>query len=88
MGLAMGAPSSPTFSEIYLQYIEHSTIYEILLKYNILGYVCYVDDILIVYDTKRLISLKSSTASIKLPIPYSLPWKKKRKIRLIFWTSQ
>jgi peptide methionine sulfoxide reductase MsrA len=52
-GLAMGAPSSPTFSEIHLQYKEHSTIYEILLKHNILGYFRYVDDILIVYDTKQ-----------------------------------
>jgi hypothetical protein len=53
MGLDMGAPSSPTFSEIYLQYIEHGTIYKILLKYNKLGCFRYVDDILIVYDTKK-----------------------------------
>jgi hypothetical protein len=53
MGLAMGATSSPTFSEIYLQYIEHSTIYEILLKHNILSYFWYVDNNLIVYDTKK-----------------------------------
>jgi hypothetical protein len=53
MGLAMGAPSSPTFSEIYLQYIQHSTIYEILLKHDILGYFRYIDDILIVYNTKK-----------------------------------
>jgi hypothetical protein len=51
----MGAPSSPTFSEIYLQHIEHKIIYEILLKHNILGYLRYVDDILIIYDKKKTV---------------------------------
>src|SRR5215475_5775315 len=49
-GLAMGAPSSSILSEVYLQYIEHTAIYDVLLRNQILGYFRYVDDILIVYS--------------------------------------
>jgi hypothetical protein len=69
----MGTPYSPTFSEIYLQYLEHSSIYEILLKYNILGYFCYVDDILIAYDNKTTDITEVLNRFNKLPILYNLP---------------
>jgi hypothetical protein len=46
----MGAPTSAIFSEIYLQYIEHTSIFDILTQNNIHGYFRYVDDILLVYD--------------------------------------
>jgi len=49
-GLAMGAPTSPILSEIYLQYMEHSHLYTILTENKILGYFRYVDDILIMYN--------------------------------------
>jgi hypothetical protein len=49
-GLAMGAPSSALLSEIYLQYIEHNHILD-LLKKHIISYHRYVDDILMVYNT-------------------------------------
>ena len=49
-GLAMGAPTSPTLSEIYLQYMENIHLYKILNKNNIIGYFRYVDDILIIYN--------------------------------------
>jgi len=48
--LAVGAPTSSIFSEIYLQYMEHTTFVDILNQQIILGYFHYVDDILIVYD--------------------------------------
>jgi hypothetical protein len=48
-GLAMGAPTSSILSEIYLQYLENTKIFDILLKQHIIGYFRYVDDILIVY---------------------------------------
>jgi hypothetical protein len=51
-GLAMGAPTSAILSEIYLQYIEHTLLINILNNNNILGYFRYVDDILIVYNKK------------------------------------
>jgi hypothetical protein len=34
-GLAMGAPTSLIFSELYLQFLEHAIIYNILIKNNI-----------------------------------------------------
>ena len=49
-GLAIGAPSSAILSELYLQYIEHTIIYDTLTKHNILGYFRYVDDVLLAYD--------------------------------------
>ena len=49
-GLAMGAPTSSILSEVYLQYMENTTIYELLKKHRIEGYFRYVDDILVVYN--------------------------------------
>ena len=49
-GLAMGVPSSSILSEIYLQFLESTRIYDILLRHQIMGYFHYVDNILIVYD--------------------------------------
>jgi hypothetical protein len=46
----MGAPTSSIFSELVLQHIEHTAIYDILTSNHILGYFRYVDDILIVYN--------------------------------------
>jgi hypothetical protein len=48
-GLAMGAPTSSVFSEIFLQHMENTTIYKILTQNHIIGYFRYVDDILIIY---------------------------------------
>jgi hypothetical protein len=48
--LGMCAPTSAIFSEIYLHYIEHTSIFDILTQNNIHGYFRYVDDILLVYD--------------------------------------
>jgi hypothetical protein len=49
-GLAMGSPTSSTFSEVFLQHIESTAIFEILVQNHIIGYFRYVDDILIVYN--------------------------------------
>ena len=48
-GLAMGVPTSSIFSEIYMQYVEHTKIFEILVKHKLVGYFRYVDDVLIIY---------------------------------------
>jgi len=45
----MGAPTSSILSEIYLQYVEHTAIDEVLIRSNILGYFRYVD-ILVAYN--------------------------------------
>jgi hypothetical protein len=52
-GLAMGAPTSAILAEIYIQNTEHTQIYDILIKQHIIAYFRYVDDILIVYDSKK-----------------------------------
>jgi hypothetical protein len=51
--LAMGAPTSSVLSEIYLQYLEHTAIIDILLQHKITGYYRYVDDILLIYNTRH-----------------------------------
>jgi hypothetical protein len=65
-GLAMGAPTSPILSEFYLQILENSKMYTLLLDHNTSGYFRYVDDIILIYKkTPRTlkISLTASTNS-------------------------
>ena len=52
-GLAMGAPTSSILSEFFLQHLENTQIYDILLNYNIVGYIRYVDDLLIIYNDRK-----------------------------------
>jgi hypothetical protein len=63
-GLAMGAPTSSIFSEIYLQLLENQKIYQLLNKHNIKGYFRYVDDILIVNDKPLPTYMTSQKTSI------------------------
>jgi hypothetical protein len=49
-GLVMRALSSALLAEIYLQYLEHTQILNLLIKHKILSYRRYVDDILITYN--------------------------------------
>jgi hypothetical protein len=49
----MGAPTSSVLSEIFLQYLENTVIYDILRKADITGYFRYVDDVLIIYKEDR-----------------------------------
>jgi hypothetical protein len=46
----MGAPTSATLAETFIQHLEHTIIYEILKKHQIIDYYRYVDDILIIYN--------------------------------------
>jgi hypothetical protein len=52
-GLAMGAPTSSLLSEVFLQSLEHNSIYNILVENKIVAYFRYVDDILIVHDNQE-----------------------------------
>ena len=45
----MGTRTFSMTSEIYLQYIENTKIFQILVKHKIEGYFRYVDDILFTY---------------------------------------
>jgi hypothetical protein len=46
----MGAPTSAILAEIFIQYVEHNHIINILQRHHIIHYYRYVDDILIVYN--------------------------------------
>jgi hypothetical protein len=50
----MGSPISSTIAEIFLQHFEDTHIKQLLDTKNILFYTRYVDDIVIIYDTKRI----------------------------------
>jgi hypothetical protein len=52
-GLAMGAPASSLFSEIYLQCTKNNKILDILLTHHVIAYFRYVDDILTAYNQKQ-----------------------------------
>jgi hypothetical protein len=52
-GLAMGAPTSAILAEVFIQYLEHTNIWDILRKHQLIDYCRYVDDILIIYNAKK-----------------------------------
>jgi hypothetical protein len=51
----MRAPTSSILAETYLQHMEHTQIYSILIKQQIVvvAYFRYVDDILIIYEENK-----------------------------------
>jgi hypothetical protein len=51
--LAMGAPTSSLFSEVFLKYLENTKIYDILQTSKVEGYFRYVDDVLLVYKDSQ-----------------------------------
>jgi hypothetical protein len=63
-GLAMGTPTSVMLSEIYMQFLQNYTIYNILKTHNIKDYFRYVDDILIVYNNTESNIHESSSSSL------------------------
>jgi len=48
----MGSSISNTIAEIFLQHIENTHLKQLLDTKNIIFYTRYVDDILLIYDTK------------------------------------
>jgi HJR/Mrr/RecB family endonuclease len=57
----MGSPISSTMAEAFFQHIENVQIKQLLESKNITFYTRYVDDILIIYDTKRTTASKIKT---------------------------
>ena len=49
--------TSSIFSEIYLQYLENTKIFDILVKHHIISYFQYADDIPLVY-TNSVINIE------------------------------
>jgi hypothetical protein len=52
-GLAMGAPT-PSMLSVYLQGMENTTIYDLLIKHQVEGYLRYGDDILVLYREDKI----------------------------------
>jgi hypothetical protein len=52
-GVSKGSPTSSIIAEIFLQHIENTQLKQIIDTNNIIFYTRYVDDILIIYDTKK-----------------------------------
>jgi hypothetical protein len=52
-GLATGAPSSGLIAEFFLQNLEDTHLTQLFGKHSINAYFCYVDDILIIYDSRH-----------------------------------
>jgi hypothetical protein len=53
-GVSLGSPVSSTIAELFLQHFEDIRIKQLLDTKNIIFYTRYVDDILIIHDTKRI----------------------------------
>jgi hypothetical protein len=84
-GLAMGSPTFSIFSEIYLQYIENTAIYDILRYNNIAGYFQYVDDILIVYNntTTNIIDVFNSFNEVMPTMKFRIVVEVDNKIKFL-----
>jgi hypothetical protein len=53
--VSMGSPFSGIMAEIFLQHLENTQLKQIIDTNNTIFYTGYVDDILIIYDTKKKI---------------------------------
>jgi hypothetical protein len=50
----MGSPISSVMAEIFLKHLEEQYIKQFLDSRNIIFYIRYMDDILIIYDTNKI----------------------------------
>jgi hypothetical protein len=50
----MGAPTSVILAEIFIQHLEHTTVFNILMKHHIIDYFRYADNTLIVYNRHNI----------------------------------
>jgi hypothetical protein len=85
IGLAMGAPTSSILSEIYMQYLENTTIYDILRDFKIEGYFRYVDNILVVYkgNTTNIKKVLNSFNNINPELKFSMEQEKDNKLNFL-----
>jgi len=89
-GLAMGAPTSSIFSEIYLESLDNQEILQLLNKHNIKVYFRYVDDILIVYDrnTSNIHDVTEDFNNIAPELKFTLEREMNRQINYLDITIQ
>jgi len=83
--LAMGAPTSYILSEVYLQYMENTTIYESLIKHKVEGYFMHVDDILKVYkeDKKNIHKLLEDFNNLVPSLKFTLEKEQNNQINFL-----
>jgi len=84
-GLAMGAPTSSVLSEVYLQYMENTAIYELLVKHKIEGYFRYVDDILVMYkeDKTDILEVPEDFNNMVPSLKFTLEREQNNKINFL-----
>jgi hypothetical protein len=86
--LAMGALSSPILWEIFIQYMEHIQILDILTRYKIITYSRYVDNILIIYnkDSTNIEHVLLEFNALHPKIQFTMEMEVDN--RMHFWTCQ
>jgi hypothetical protein len=58
----MGAPTSPILAEIYMQYLEHNDIYDILVHHHIVAYFRYM---LVIHSSFTVTTKQTDLRSIQ-----------------------
>jgi hypothetical protein len=83
-GLAVGASTSSILSEVYLQYMENTTIYDFLLKHKV-GYFRYVDDILLMYkeDNTNIHRMLDDLNNLAPTLKFTLEEEQDNKINFL-----
>jgi hypothetical protein len=73
------------FSELLLHYRENTKIINILLQYNAIGYFCYVDNILIVYntDTTNIYNVLNNFNNVMPTMNFTIEEEKDNKINFL-----
>jgi hypothetical protein len=76
----MGAPTSSIFSELFIQYMEHTLLYDIVTHNQVLGYYWYVDDILLVYDdpSTNIDTVLDQFNNAKFPLQFTIETEQQR----------
>jgi hypothetical protein len=84
-GIAMGAPTSSFLSEIYLQFLENTKIFDILKEKKVTGYFRYMDDILIIYNenTSDANQVLKSFNDISPSLTFTLEQEKENKLNFL-----
>jgi hypothetical protein len=89
-GLALGAPISSILSEIYLQYLENTKVYDILCNLRVEGYFRYADDVLIVYNenSTNIENILESFNNITPSLHFTIERQKDKKLNFLDLTIE
>jgi hypothetical protein len=83
-GLTMGAPSSAILPEIFPQYLEHSGIYQMLLKHRINGYLRCIGNLIIRKERRAEINhTQNAFNNVTSNLKFTIEKEKKNKINFL-----